>query len=763
MQAADLHTELSRHLDRIDRPLTFCTRLVPDRIFPSLTVAGVGTIALPLDQTQAERLAKIGDPAAYGKGTQTVVDPRVRRVLRFAPAQFRLENPQWAEWIRGVVDLVSEDFDLANMGLTAHLHELLLYRTGDFFLPHRDGEKLPGMVATMAVVLPARFTGGDVVVRHDGETETLSFDNEADAFDIQVAAWYADCEHEITPLTAGNRLVLIYNLTLSGTSKGLQAPGFSPEIAGLANVLQRYRNESEQGDDACVAILLAHAYSEAGLSPALLKGTDRAQALALFKAAEQSGFEAHLAILTHREVGDALVDDYDNYRDTPRHVEMGEIYDRELSADTWVDAAGTTVAFGTMAVPEHAIVGGMDEMKQAVSEQEFEGYTGNAGMELTRWYHRAAIILWPEERHAERLCATSIDAGIAGLQQLLNGSVAKDASRRKARHLATAILDRWRASPTLHRRRDERTAGSMAGLLTTLGEVDLAVRYVEETLTIDPRETPSAGVLPLAKRFGWAPLAPAFHKLFTASQRDTLERNCALLTTLSQELSSDADSSLREICGTACNALIDTLLTTTAEPPRQPFSHAVVRVDMTAVQRALVSALYRLNDLVAMDRLNRGLQDERFPVTDMQVPVIRILLTDIPLLSQWPPFQSWLVSCQQDLTQRVADEPQLPKSYARAGLPSCDCDDCRQLDAFLRDPTAATRRFAMRESRRRHLAEVIALHQCDLACTTETRGSPHALVCTKTLASHERRVQQLQRERNDLMLINQALQHAPPR
>ena len=78
----------------------------------------------------------------------------------------------------------------------------LLYDTGSFFVDHRDTEKVPGMFATMVLVLPSSHRGGELVVRHlDRE---VTFDLRPDEpSEIGYAAFYADCVHEVRPVTAG--------------------------------------------------------------------------------------------------------------------------------------------------------------------------------------------------------------------------------------------------------------------------------------------------------------------------------------------------------------------------------------------------------------------------------------------------------------------------------------------------------------------------------------------------------------------------------
>ena len=51
------------------------------------------------------------------------------------------------------------------------------------------------------------------------------------------------------------------------------------------------------------AVLLDYSYTEANLSLRNLKGNDQARAHALFAAAEEAGFTAHLALVTFHQSG----------------------------------------------------------------------------------------------------------------------------------------------------------------------------------------------------------------------------------------------------------------------------------------------------------------------------------------------------------------------------------------------------------------------------------------------------------------------------
>ncbi len=64
-------------------------------------------------------------------------------------------------------------------------------------------------------MLPSVYSGGDLLVRHQGEERRLMEASATDglqACTISFAAFYCDLEHELLPVTGGLRLCLAYNL-----------------------------------------------------------------------------------------------------------------------------------------------------------------------------------------------------------------------------------------------------------------------------------------------------------------------------------------------------------------------------------------------------------------------------------------------------------------------------------------------------------------------------------------------------------------------
>ncbi len=392
MMNAQVKQQLIEAIQKIDRPGTFCTSGLLPATVPGLEVTGVGPVALPLEKRQAAALKKQAHRAPYGKGTETLVDTDVRRVWEIDADQIALANPQWEDVLQQAIATVQTEVGLENQKLEAHLYKLLLYESGSFFLAHRDGEKLDRMVATLVVALPSAHEGGELVVRHEGREEIVDFSANG-RFQTQFAAFYADCEHEIRPVTSGFRLTLVYNLTLVKSKRTIAAPTSREHIATLTGVFRQWNPQRQSPSDSTpskLAVVLDHQYTEAGLTRDALKGVDRSRADVLFAAAREAGCDASLALVTYWECGSAepsggygygYGDDFD---DCGSEHEMGEIIDSGLTAEHFSDANGNPLAFGQIPLDEDEIVAKHPFTDDEPDAEDFEGYTGNAGMTLER-------------------------------------------------------------------------------------------------------------------------------------------------------------------------------------------------------------------------------------------------------------------------------------------------------------------------------------------------------------------------------------------
>ena len=747
-------------LGKIDRPGTFCVWGTLGAVLPGLEVEGMGSIGLPLTAAQARALRRRCAQAPYGKGTETLVDTRVRRVWRLAPSRFALTNPAWSEFLGAAVARVQGELGLERQRLTAHLHDLLLYEEGCFFKPHRDGEKRDRMVASLVINLPAAHSGGELVVRHEGQEQIVDLSGPESRHQIQFAAFYADCEHEVKPLRSGHRLALVYDLALAKSRAPLGAPLSQKHIADAAQVLREWAGAGSGPQK--LAVTLAHRYTAAGLAWDALKGTDGARARVLAAAARQADCHVALALLTFWEYGSAEYDEpYEHgWGGRARHVgeqySMGEVLDWRLSARRWRSPEGERLPFGEIPFEREEIVP-PDSLTDVEPREDFEGYTGNAGMTLERWYRHAAVALWPIARHADVLCAAGSPKAVRALGRMVKSWEAdqgEDAVALKARalDLAGRILERWPANPYRGVDGDRTGARSRhdpSRLLSRLGDIRLIRVYLRDVLVRDAQLEPGAGVARIVDRWGWAALRADLVALFDATDAETLERNARLLDRLCRFRRAEGDdervgTDQRGTCAQLASALIAALERFDAGKTRSDWRAA--RVDRARVLARLVRALLAADLPPALERLLVHVIDgpALYPLRGVQLPALTRLgpWLRANMSRREPTLSRWVVACVGGLQSLTVAAPAPPADHRRAAELGCTCRDCAELARFLRDPGARERGFQMPQDRRRHLEDRIRAGRCDLDYRTDTRPRPQILICTKNTASYEQRARE---------------------
>lgn len=759
-----IHDKLLEALAGVDRPGAFCTWGDRPLTLPGLEVRGLGRIGLPLTKTQARELIQLCRQAPFGKGTETVVDTSVRRSWTLDPDRFRLTNPKWDGLVASIAKDVQEALGLEGHKLSAELYELLMYEKGGFFLPHRDGEKLDRMVATLAIILPGVHEGGELIVSHAGRRHEIAFRGAASGHELSYAAFYADCQHEVRPVKSGFRLCLTYNLTLAGRapSKGwsgkkrIAAPSYCETAAAVGELLGQWgRTDGPQK----LAVTLDHRYSQAGLSIDTLKGVDRARAEVLFEAADGADCVAHLALVTLWQSGAAEggYEDYsygrgrryhwsddedeEDFDETRGQVEMGEIYDSSLSADHWSDRHGKKVQLGEIHLDEDEIVADAALREDEPSREDFEGYTGNEGMTLERWYHRAAVVVWPRSRHFPVLSGAGTDASIGGLEAMVKRlkrakKAERDGRRRECLSFASAIIDSWNAGGRGYwRQKPEGVDRNVfANLLVQLDDPEVVRGFLVTVIPADTAIQLDRSFAEFCTRHGWASFEGQLAAVLGAATAETVARNAVLLRTLCVQR--DKKSERIEVCRRLCERSVEAL--EALDRQRRDHEWQLEEVDRGAVLGSLVAAMIAVGAEGPLSRLlDHALASDKYDLTDAHLAAIFALERQLAKPSADGAISRWLAACRHELENRTAQTPQKPADYRRAAKLSCNCRDCRALSEFLADPDRREARFPLAKERRRHLHNIIGRDRCDCTHVTEHRGSPHTLVCTKTTASYD--------------------------
>ena len=741
-------------------------------IDPGLEVEGVGRVSVPLKRGIAKSLIAACRVAPYGKGTETLVDTRVRKTFELDPQKFRL-GEAWKSAIAEATRTVADSLGLPANQLEAKLYKLLVYEKGGFFLPHRDSEKYDRMVASLIVVIPNPFEGGRLIVRHDGVKQELAFEEAASGKAACFAAFYSDCEHEVERVTYGVRIALAYNLVLKNGKTSEAAERNAPTDRLTESIGAWVARQPAKP----LVFALDHRYTQRGLSLDLLKGADRRLADLVVPAAAKAGCLVHLAQISRHLMqfaddgswADSCYSRY-SYRAPRRHaIEIGETYEDELSGTEWADLSGRKQPWGTIAFDLSAIVSSVPIDDWKPTSEDFEGYTGNAGNTLDRWYHRSAIVVWHREHHFEVLAgagaADSIPLFCSMAKKLAKTPRKRlEAARGDCVRFARAIVAQWprRFSGYSDLRGREKSAfDDFPEHLLLLHDRDTISAFLAKLAVQDQALPLKSFVVAACREFGWTAFAQELKHLIASQpnergQPDIPLRDVEWLAAFCCEPAAGPDRSI--LAGALCEIAVKRF----CEPhPRRPNYYSPrSRREASVAEKSLplllqaLAASGRDEDLQRVLLFVRGLPDD-FSLDNCQVPALKLL---IPWSRQrfgsvHPQFQSWLDDARGRLEHATAREPTPPTDWARPANVDCKCQYCAQLNAFLADASHEVGRIPAREDVRQHLIGMIDRHQCDVKHAIERKGSPYSLVLTKTTGSFERAVKRFEDDRRLLSAL----------
>jgi hypothetical protein len=205
---------------------------------------------------------------------------------------------------------------------------------------------------------------------------------------------YSDVIHEIKPIKSGYRLVLTYNLCFTGGAIGSAGAGLQAS-AGLDRIITNwttaYNEEIKKDVPELLAYKLEHQYTNANLSFNALKGHDREVVKHLEAVRKQTLSHVYLASLEKTVSGSC--DEgrhYDRYYcygddDNDGHHAITEEHEVTIKLGPVFNLDGSKFA-EDIRVDEHDIVqeGIFDDREP--DDEDYEGFTGNAGAEAKHYY-----------------------------------------------------------------------------------------------------------------------------------------------------------------------------------------------------------------------------------------------------------------------------------------------------------------------------------------------------------------------------------------
>lgn len=717
---AEALAPLEKILAQVERPGDYFAVGALETPMPFFEIDGVGLLSFPVPPEQCGRLiANAAERAPYGRGDQTLIDESVRKVWQIPTGKVHLRGKHWEQALSAILELSTAGLGCPPDSLDTEFYKMLVYDEGGFFLPHRDTEKVAGMVATLVVVLPSAHSGGNLIIRHNDRETTLDL-SELNPAELHFAAFYADCEHEVQPITDGHRVCLIYNLIQkkSVPNGSLRAPDTRPVVEAAAAELRDWANGDQRADK--LVHLLEHRYTEAALAFEGLKGRDSALAGILKEAAEKSDCALHLGLVHIEETGSADYNGayygrshrywaYDDEEEDEDEYEVGEICDVDRYIDQWRDIRDHPVEFGKIPLNDEEIlpVGALDD--EEADETHFSEATGNAGASFERTYLCGALVLWPRESF-DTICASAgIDAALARLEQRIGEARSGDeeAVRAVGKIVRTAIesfLDHFWSKERLTR---------FITVLTQFGDLSLLKEHALPRLAAIYARTVNPALCRWAGLAGPEAFAPVLESLLE-SRKDASNAQPISWMELWCELTElwkgrkDAEGSLGYLFDRTLPYLRDDFL----EEEESPSYHfRGFKEPEKCSPDLLVRFLKNLQTWPNAEDLEAfvilvSLNTERFPPDDLILPALENVAKGGPTLSADTTGKLWQ-HCAEYFLSRSSAPPSPPTDWT---LPLTD----RQMESlrgdikdFALDPDKREMRFRVRNELRQQVHRII--------------------------------------------------------
>lgn len=684
-------------------------------VFPGLEVENVGELSYPINEPQAKALINQAQKAPFGKGSQTIYDNSVRSAWEIDADKLKFSGNRWTAFLNDVLDTVKTDLGIENDHVAAHLYKMLIYEKGDFFLSHKDSEKEKGMFGTLIIALPSKHTGGELEVRFDGKEESIRFDNCSDNFEIPFAAFYADCDHEVKPLTDGYRVCLVYNLVQVKSGENLRIESLEKHVAKVSELLKV--EEMNDNIDPKI-ILLEHQYTPGNFSVESLKLHDRIRAEVLVRGARQAGYYAKMCLVTSYIAGTPAWDEYGSNEDEDAIME--DVYDESLSIDHWLDEGVPPLR--DVEFEEKDLLATFELNDGDPIIKEAEGYMGNYGPDLMHWYHYGAVMLWSVKTH-ETLLLEQNPANQLEWIAYYNESrsqLTKDELSICEEILSGSLESMNRATtPNYNVIVDWMIGCNNETCFDEIGNRLLTIHF----LKID-----SDHWAKLADFYPVRYLEDLFQHIAQQDSQPTITHLLSILNALSVKES--------------CFSLI-----------------ANQMKEIPACFSKLNSTLKKEKPLITPQTLRDLLSIEsRFPQTKEWVGSMTSLMTEVKdrnyinttLTGELIAVNSYselayqlMRSCRNNLQQRVNNKPEPPSDWSRP-VPDTLIKDptCGFLVAFLQSPDQHVYDYRQKQDKRMALENIIQYVDIDLSTETIRKGSPHVLRLTKTTASYNRQLKQ---------------------
>src|SRR6185437_11819478 len=483
---------------------------------------------------------------------------------------------------------------------------------------------------------------------------------------------------------------------------------------------------------------------------------------------ERAGCEAVLALAEVKETWDAWPSDSDPWHGYDYYGEYGDeeeddsgdqngdhddyqlndLIDDEITLGWWTSPDGASGEPISLYVSDSEVCATTPNAMLTPYQSEYEGYMGNYGNTLDRWYRRAAIVVWPEDR----AFAARAEAGSQWALSELRARI-ESGDLEGARAAAESLAPFWTR------------IGSQPGLLGTtlyvaagLSAAGTAAMLLEpfRVETVAPEH--AGGLAAAARQYGqrWARgvIDGWFRSAhyFEADRYEWVER----LPELCGALRAAEGPEVAQLLAASTWGWVSDQLrlwTTTAraeirEPQLEMLSLPLVRLLEAAdenLREEIVAALRGYGDDVLGSLLPALRSAAAMPTAARRAARLDVVARD----------------CEERLGAIIA-RPLRDEDDWSIGWTGCGCDLCGTLGTFLGSRSRRVFEWPLATDGRRHVHTQIDSAGLPVRHQTRRQGRPYTLALTKTDELFTREKDAWRKAMTDLAWLTSAWADGPP-
>ncbi len=600
------------------------------------------------------------------------------------------------------------------------------------------------MFGTLVIQLPSNYTGGELAVYHQSKSKKFDFGGSMGCSNFHYVAFYADCQHEIKPVTKGYRLCLIYNLVYRGPGNCPVLADHREIVSAVISSMKEWGEDLVEENPPLMTYMLEHKYCDASLSFKLLKNSDRAVADVLSQAKKEVKFDFYVAKVSLVENWSASHDDcYYHHRfchDSCDDYTADELCDETVTAENLISLEGHQSFCSIEIDKEHFVPENFFDSRSP-DEEDFAEATGNEGATVDKQYNWAALLIWPLRNRIRNL-------GPTNMVRLLKSELQdQPISQERAAELEVVARDLIKCS-------SPDSSVSLLQSLQRLGKVELVVEFLDHVASslyrsVIGKPSFSKEIAATGLKYGWdvlrSPLQAIFDKLSSQQVGDYVR----FLHTISQQLSSEVQ---KDVCGGLASVVVTKLSNEEhSRPDTSSYYHFSLlgKSSRTEYLSLLFECLVTLQCKKQLPTLTEALKarPKLYSVLDTLVPVCDSLYKSLKASKSFEQLLSYCIASLKDSSSRIIPSPE---NWSQSVTFSCSCNDCQELMCFLKHPTKTQHRFKMGKGRRSHLHRQLDSKGCSVTHITEHVGNPHTLVVTKTRASYDKECKVVQKAKATL-------------